>query len=282
MPRAPFMQLFPADFLSGTLHLTTEQVGAYTLVFLAMWTAGGSLPNDPAKLARIARVSRQKWDRIGPDVLTFFQAAGDTITQDRLKRDIEKVYSIVEKRSAAGKLGNAAKSLKSLESTSANANAKPERSERILKPEPESEPKTEKEKEGDIAGLPMQMPVVMVASKGQRNRRSKNIATDIEPDFREFMRQFPNPIDEGAAKPAYRRARRKASAAELLDGAVRYATEKRGADPQFIKSPRSWLDAESWKNPPRLGTVGLRPSGPNRQSEEMHDSVSALQRWGNQ
>jgi uncharacterized protein YdaU (DUF1376 family) len=250
------MQLFPADFLSGTLHLTTEQVGTYTLIFLAMWTAGGNPPNDPAKLARIARVSRQKWDRIGPDVLTFFQEHGDTITQDRLKRDIEKVYSIVEKRSAAGKLGNAAKSLISRNVPSANANANSRQGERIL--EPELKPESEPEREGgeDTAGLPMQMPVIKApAGRGRRNGRSKTTVAEIEPDFREFMMQFPNPIDEGAAKPAYRRARRKASASELLNGAMRYAAEKQGADPQFVKSPRSWLDAESWKNPPRQPTA---------------------------
>ncbi len=134
------MQFFPADLLSGTLHLTTEQIGAYLMLLFAMWTAGGSLINEPAKLARIARVSRQRWERISPDILPFFEVEGDQLTQERLKRDLEKVVSIVEKRSAAGKLGNAAKSLKQTNTDSANAAAKGERSERISEPYPEPEP----------------------------------------------------------------------------------------------------------------------------------------------
>jgi uncharacterized protein YdaU (DUF1376 family) len=179
MPRAPFMQLFPADFLSGTLHLTTEQVGAYTLIFLAMWTAGGSLPNDPAKLARIARLSPQRWARVGADVLQFFQHDGDAITQERLKRDIEKVYSIVEKRSAAGKLGNEAKLLKSRNAPPANANAKRKRSERILELEPELEPESKEEKYSQLA-----MPVVISEPvKGKGRRRKKSAPIDLPDDF---------------------------------------------------------------------------------------------------
>ncbi|MCK1317137.1 hypothetical protein [Bradyrhizobium sp. 23] len=77
----------------------------------------------------------------------------------------------------------------------------------------------------------------------------------MEVEFKAFMAQFPNPIDEDAAKKAYGRARKKASSDELLNGAMRYAAEKQGKDPQYIKSPRNWLDAGSWKNPARPATA---------------------------
>ncbi|MGY2806378.1 hypothetical protein [Bradyrhizobium sp. USDA 4506] len=86
-------------------------------------------------------------------------------------------------------------------------------------------------------------------TKQPRRRRSE--ATEIESDFKAFMAQYPNPVDEDAARKAYRKARRIASAAELLNGAMRYAQEKQGTDPQYIKSPKNWLEAGAWKNPPR-------------------------------
>jgi hypothetical protein len=80
MSAAPFMQLYVADYIGDTLHLTTEQHGAYLLLLMAMWRAGGSLPNDEQKLSRIVGLSPAKWRRISADVLAFFDVADDAIT----------------------------------------------------------------------------------------------------------------------------------------------------------------------------------------------------------
>jgi len=123
---APFMQLYIADYLGDTQHLTTEQHGAYLLLLMAMWRAGGRLPNDPAKLARIARVSARRWHIVGAEVMPFFEVEGDQITQKRLEREHQKALSISEKRSVAGKAGNSAKSLKTNEPSPAIADQLPD------------------------------------------------------------------------------------------------------------------------------------------------------------
>lgn len=121
MSSAPFMQLYVADYLGDTQHLTTEQHGAYLLLMMAMWRNQGRLQNDPAKLARIARVNLRRWHFLSGEVMEFFDVDGDFITQKRLVREYQKALSISEKRSSSGRLGGMAKSLKNNEADVANA-----------------------------------------------------------------------------------------------------------------------------------------------------------------
>lgn len=124
---APFMQLYVADYLGDTRHLTTEQHGAYLLLLMTMWRQGGKLPNDSAKLARIAGVSARRWHLVAVDVMPFFTVCDDgTITQKRLEREHQKAVSISQKRSISGKRGGGAKALNNKSAAPAIASELPE------------------------------------------------------------------------------------------------------------------------------------------------------------
>jgi uncharacterized protein YdaU (DUF1376 family) len=136
MSASPFMQLYVADYIGDTLHLTTEQHGAYLLLLMAMWRAGGKLPNEEHKLARIVGLSPARWRRISGDVMAFFDIAEGEVTQARLTKEIEKAKEKSAKRADAGSKGGAAKSLKDKEAVLANATVLPWHSS---EPEPERE-----------------------------------------------------------------------------------------------------------------------------------------------
>ncbi|MCF7647291.1 DUF1376 domain-containing protein [Bacillus subtilis] len=121
MSRTPFMQLYVSDYLGDTMHLTTEQHGAYLLILMTMWRHNGSLPNDDAKLARIARVNAKRWHLIKDDVLAFFICENGQITQKRLNEELQKAVSISQKRKTSGSLGGLAKSLKNNDQALASA-----------------------------------------------------------------------------------------------------------------------------------------------------------------
>lgn len=135
---APFMQLYVADYLGDTRHLTTEQHGAYLLLLMTMWRSDGVLSDDPAKLARIAGLTVARWKRISEDVLAFFTPCDGGLTQGRLSAELTIADEKSEKRSQAGKAGARAKALKSNKATVANAARLPKHS-----PEPEPEKKEE-------------------------------------------------------------------------------------------------------------------------------------------
>lgn len=129
------MPLYVADYLADTTHLSTLEHGAYCLLLMSMWRAGGTLPNDPAKLAKFARMTSAQWARVEATVMQFFTLENGEVIQSRLSREIEKHAGVVRQRRESGSKGGKAKALKSNEPDLANARG-------LLKqPEPEPEPK---------------------------------------------------------------------------------------------------------------------------------------------
>lgn len=136
----PYMQLYVGDYLSDTLHLTTEQHGAYLLLLMTMWRSGASLPNDAAKLARICRVSPKRWPGVWSEISGFFDVDRDVIRNDRLTKEHSKAVSISQERKTAAKKGGQAKALKDKQSNMPNGSDLPCHSQKS-----ESEPDIKKE-----------------------------------------------------------------------------------------------------------------------------------------
>ena len=112
MSERPFMQLYVSDFVGDTLYLSSEQVGAYLLILMAMWNAKGELPNDAAKLSRVARVAPDRWSEVWADLAPFFVIEDTKITHGRLASELAKFARKSAARSDAGKRGAEAKALK--------------------------------------------------------------------------------------------------------------------------------------------------------------------------
>lgn len=95
MAQFPAFPLWTDAYLADTGHLTTIEHGAYMLLLMTMWRAGGSLPNDDKQLARYARMTAAQWARIKPTMMPFFRIAPDSITQGRL---IDELVAVRQKR----------------------------------------------------------------------------------------------------------------------------------------------------------------------------------------
>jgi len=112
MSKIPFMPLYTSDYMGDTRHLSTEQHGAYLLLLMHSWSRGGRLPNDAAKLARIAGLSARRWKAISGDVLAMFEEDGAEIYSKRLTFEHTKATSKTQSRIDAGRRGGQAKALK--------------------------------------------------------------------------------------------------------------------------------------------------------------------------
>jgi len=74
----------------------------------------------------------------------------------------------------------------------------------------------------------------------------------IEADFKVWYAKYPNKKAPGAARKAYRSARKKkgVTAELLLAACERYAAGTKGKEARFIKHPATWLNQECWDDEP--------------------------------
>jgi uncharacterized protein YdaU (DUF1376 family) len=102
MAALPYMPLYVADYLADAAHLTTLQHGAYLLLIMNYWQRGAPLPNDDAKLARIAGMDLRSWKRNKADLLTFFSFVDGALRHSRIDAELTKVEAKSLKCKKAG------------------------------------------------------------------------------------------------------------------------------------------------------------------------------------
>lgn len=110
MAALPYIQLYVADYLADTAHLTTEEHGAYLLLIFSYWQTGKPLRAD--RLASVARMSNERWDSVEDTLSEFFHVGPTHWNHFRIDADLEAVNSKVGKASAAGKASARAKAIK--------------------------------------------------------------------------------------------------------------------------------------------------------------------------
>lgn len=112
MAALPYIQLYVADYLADTAHLTAAQHGAYLLLIMNYWQRGKPLDNRNERLANVARMSNEEWQQNKDDIAEFFDVDGDTWTHHRIEDDLAAVSAKSAKSSSAGKASAAAKMAK--------------------------------------------------------------------------------------------------------------------------------------------------------------------------
>ena len=101
MAALPYMQLYIADYLADTMHLSAGEHGAYLLLMFNYWQTGKPIPKN--RLAKIARLTNERWVDVEPSLREFFCDNGDEWMHLRIEEDLASVREKLTKKSAAGK-----------------------------------------------------------------------------------------------------------------------------------------------------------------------------------
>lgn len=102
-----WMPLYIGDYLSDTMHLTTEQHGAYLLLIMAYWKNGGALPASDTQLAAICRMPVDAWSNARAVLENFFDISEEgKWTSKRVEKEMQAAGQ--KKAQAVQKAANAA------------------------------------------------------------------------------------------------------------------------------------------------------------------------------
>ena len=150
MAALPYIQLYVADYLADTAHLTAAQHGAYLLLIMNYWQRGQYLNNSNERLANVARMSNDEWLENKPIISEFFHVDSDTWTHNRIEVDLAAVHAKSTKASNAGKASARLKRnerLTNVEQTFNHTDTDTEKELKALSGKPdESAPKTPRPK----------------------------------------------------------------------------------------------------------------------------------------
>lgn len=101
MAALPYIQLYVADYLSDTMHLSVKEHGAYLLIIMNYWQTGK--PIRPERIPLITRMSEDEWQEIEPTIKEFFEVNEDGHwSHFRIDEDLRAVLAKSEKSRRAG------------------------------------------------------------------------------------------------------------------------------------------------------------------------------------
>lgn len=103
----PWYRRFPDNFIAGTVGLTLEEKGAYSLVLDLMYVRGGPVPDEPRYIAGVCNCSVRKWNSIRQRLLDLgkITSADGYLTNHRAEEEIEIARKISREAAENGAKG---------------------------------------------------------------------------------------------------------------------------------------------------------------------------------
>lgn len=107
-PKPPAYQMYAADFDTDTAEFSNAEVGAYQRLLNSEWI-NGSLPSDPAKLARIAREDLEEFLKLWTTIGAKFHENGNGRLYNRRMEEVRAQQAAWREKSSKGGKASAEK-----------------------------------------------------------------------------------------------------------------------------------------------------------------------------
>ena len=226
--KPPAFQFYPDDFIGGTCDLSAEEVGAYIRLLCYQWSRG-SIPDDAAKLARIAGVN------VTHDTLQKFPDGKNA----RLEFERQKQAEYRAMQSAKGQ---------------ASAKARFNRGSTVVQPkhEPDGQPNVN-------SPSPSPSPSPLPNAKPQKSPSAPE-------GFDEFWQAYPKKVSKGDAMKAWQKNKPDLQTVLNTLAWQKKSSEWTKDGGQFIPHPASYLNAQKYHDEKPAVTTPINhfPRGQSR------------------
>jgi uncharacterized protein YdaU (DUF1376 family) len=246
-----WMPIYIGDYLADTSRLTTEQHGAYLLLLMDYWRKG-PLPNSPAVLAQITKMSPDAWSNAQAILMEFFELKSDgKLHQKRADAELALALKNQEKRTEKARNAAAARWPKGEDAPSNAPSITPSNAREVLEQCPSPSPlplktNTTANPDGFLSG----------DYKTAKTKRQKHKPSTDEVE--RVRLAYPLKRAPGAARKAIEKAfailaaRGESDPASFLIGRIaawRSDRDRRAAKGEFVSTcpyPASWFNGECY------------------------------------
>lgn len=97
------MPVFIGDYLADTMHLSTEQHGAYLMLLFHLWRRG-SLRDEDGVLAKISGLGESAWKLHRPVLAEFFKIRDGQWAHGRVEKERARVTATKQSNAKKSKL----------------------------------------------------------------------------------------------------------------------------------------------------------------------------------
>jgi uncharacterized protein YdaU (DUF1376 family) len=103
----PWYRRFPDNFIAGTVGMTLEEKGAYSLVLDLMYVRGGPVPDEPRYIAGVCNCSVRKWNAIRERLIALgkIHVIDGYLVNERAEKEIETAAKDAQERAENGAKG---------------------------------------------------------------------------------------------------------------------------------------------------------------------------------
>jgi uncharacterized protein YdaU (DUF1376 family) len=262
MAALPYMQLYVADYLADTAHLTTAEHGAYLLLLFNYWQRGESFKAKDertlnGRLASVARMSNEEFAVVKETISEFFEISENEWFHCRIERDLEAVNSKSAKASNAGKLSAQRRAEKKAVDIEGNSNG---RSTDVQRTNERSFNHTDTDTNTDTDKYkPIDRNSAQIVPIAQPKPEPRTSALDGE--FSEFWKRYPKKVGKDKALQAWKKKKPRIDDVMFALSWQIASDQWTKEEGKYIPNPTTYINEGRWKDePPQNGRDDFIPN----------------------
>lgn len=227
-----WMPIFWGDYARDTGHLNNAGHGAYLMLIKHYWSTGKPLPDNDDLLWRIACCdSKKDWFKIRPLIVSFFIVAEGAWSHKRVAEELIRAEDNLKRQQA--------RTAAATEARRTRGEHRNDERDIYISAQRNDERDEDRNEQRNVDRNEVHRAAVSPSSS-----TSPPPSEDLSAEFEAWYQAYPRHIARAAALKAYRKARKTATAEQLLASIERYRADK----PEYAdwKHPATWLNGECW------------------------------------